>query len=43
MDKGIKSASLNDQYNLGMRDALRWAKSVVTGEKPEHEIFTGEQ
>ena len=42
MDKGIKSASLNDQYSLGMRDALRWAKSMVTGEKPEYEEWKGE-
>ena len=37
MNMAIKATNLDDEYCLGMRNGFRYAKCVVTGEKPEYE------
>ena len=37
MDMAIEATNTDDLYSMGMRNGFRYAKCVVTGEKPEYE------
>ena len=40
IDFGILATSGKDTYSVGMRNGMRWAKSLFTGKAPEYETVT---
>ena len=41
IDEGIVATNTDDVYSVGMRNGMRWCKSIIDGERPEFEEWTG--
>lgn len=40
IDFAIKATDLKDDYSIGLRNGMRYAKSLIDGKKPQYEIKT---